>query len=299
MQESIMLFFLNIENPVLDFLGNLASLLGEQTFVIAVILYIFWNIDKKKGFGLYSSVLLSVLAMGVLKATVRAPRPFQVLESIQGKRLETATGYSFPSGHTTTGAAFYAALALSFRKRKLSIFCAIMMTLVGVSRLYLGVHWPIDVFAGLLLGVTISFAFYRYIDRLYENKDILLKYLLILGTFFALGGLALSIMLNFFSADETAFSDLMKIFALGGGGYLGFALETKNVQFSTEGTTGRKIGRYLIGLVVVLLIMGLGAIIPESIDAIGGYIRYTLVGFWATGLYPLIGKNLHLFSDAQ
>lgn len=62
MQESIMLFFfLNIENPVLDFLGNLASLVGEQTFVIAVILYIFWNHDKKKkGFGLYSSVLLSV-----------------------------------------------------------------------------------------------------------------------------------------------------------------------------------------------------------------------------------------------
>nr|WP_319776932.1 hypothetical protein [uncultured Sphaerochaeta sp.] len=79
MQESIMLFFLNIENPVLDFLGNLASLLGEQTFVIAVILYIFWNHDKKKGFGLYSSVLLSVLAMGILKATVKAPRPFQCI----------------------------------------------------------------------------------------------------------------------------------------------------------------------------------------------------------------------------
>jgi undecaprenyl-diphosphatase len=299
MQESIMLFFLNIENPVLDFLGNLASLLGEQTFVIVVILYIFWNHDKKKGFGLYSSVLLSVLAMGILKATVKAPRPFQVLDSIQGKRLETATGYSFPSGHTTTGAAFYSALALSFRKRKLTIFCAIMMTLVGLSRLYLGVHWPIDVFAGLLLGVSISFAFYHYLDFIYDDEKRRIRYLIVLGTIFAMSGAVISILLNFFSADETAFNDLMKILALGGGGYLGFALENKKVQFLTEGTLGKKIGRYLIGLVVVLLIMGSKVIIPESLYAIGSFVRYSLLGFWATGLYPLIGKNLHLFSGAR
>ncbi|MGH0053180.1 MAG: phosphatase PAP2 family protein [Sphaerochaetaceae bacterium] len=299
MQESIMLFFLQIENPVLDFLGNLASLLGEQTFVIIVILYIFWNYDKKKGFGLYSAVLLSVLAMGILKATVRAPRPFQVLESIQGKRLETATGYSFPSGHTTTGAAFYSSLALTFRNRKFSIFCAIMMTLVGLSRLYLGVHWPIDVVAGFLLGILVSFVFYHYLDSIYDNEGKRLNYLLMLGTLFALSGAVISVMLNYFSIDATAFTDLMKVLALGGGGYLGFALENRKVQFSTEGTKGKQFGRYLIGLAVVLLIMGSKVIIPDSLYAIGSYVRYSLVGFWATGLYPLIGKNLHLFSGSR
>ncbi|MGE4526682.1 MAG: phosphatase PAP2 family protein, partial [Sphaerochaeta sp.] len=169
MQESIMLFFLNIANPTLDFLANIASAVGEQTFVIAVILYIFYNYDKKKGFGLFTSVLFAVLGMGILKAIVRAPRPFQVLESIGGKRLETATGYSFPSGHTTTGSAFYTALALTFKKRSVSIFCAVMMVLVGLSRLYLGVHWPIDVFAGLLLGVTVSFVVSRYLNALYDD----------------------------------------------------------------------------------------------------------------------------------
>ena len=299
MQQQIMLFFLNIENPVLDFLGNLASFLGEQTFVIAVILYIFYNIDKKKGFGLFSSVLIAVTSMGILKATVRAPRPFQVLESSQGKRLESATGYSFPSGHTTTGASFYTALALAFKKRKFSIFCAVMMALVGLSRLYLGVHWPIDVFAGLLLGVLVSFVFMRYLNNLYDDEQKRIRYALTFGTLSFIAAFTISLLLNFSLIDEVAFSDLMKALALGGGGYLGFAFENLKVDFAVQSTTKKKILRFVLGLVGVIVIMGLKIITPSAIASIGSFIRYTLVGLWSTGLFPLIGKNLRLFSGAQ
>lgn len=299
MQESIMLFFLNIANPILDFLANIASAVGEQTFVIAVILYIFYNYDKKKGFGLFTSVLFAVLGMGILKAVVRAPRPFQVLESIDGKRLETATGYSFPSGHTTTGAAFYTALALTFKKRPVSILCAVMMALVGLSRLYLGVHWPIDVFAGLLLGVTISFTVSRYLNALYDDKNKRIRLSLWIGSLSFAAGAITAILLNTGTIDEVAFTDLMKVFALGGGGYLGFALENKKVNFTVEEKRSKQIVRYVIGLVGILLFMGAKVIIPESLYAVGSFVRYTLVGLWATGLYPLIGKNLRLFSGSR
>lgn len=299
MQESIMLFFLNIANPTLDFLANIASAVGEQTFVIAVILYIFYNYDKKKGFGLFTSVLFAVLGMGILKAVVRAPRPFQVLESIDGKRLETATGYSFPSGHTTTGAAFYTALALTFKKRPVSILCAVMMALVGLSRLYLGVHWPIDVFAGLLLGVAISFTVSRYLNALYDDKNKRIRLSLWIGSLSFAAGAITAILLNTGTIDEVAFTDLMKVFALGGGGYLGFALENKKVNFTVEEKRSKQIVRYVIGLVGILLIMGAKVIIPESLYAVGSFVRYTLVGLWATGLYPLIGKNLRLFSGSR
>lgn len=299
MQESIMLFFLNIANPTLDFLANIASAVGEQTFVIAVILYIFYNYDKKKGFGLFTSVLFAVLGMGILKAIVRAPRPFQVLESIGGKRLETATGYSFPSGHTTTGSAFYTALALTFKKRSVSIFCAVMMVLVGLSRLYLGVHWPIDVFAGLLLGVTVSFVVSRYLNALYDDKKKRIRLSTWIGSLSLVAGAITAILLNLSLIDEVAFTDLMKVFALGGGGYLGFVLESKKVGFIVEEKRSKQILRYLLGLIGILVFMGAKAVIPESLYALGAFLRYTMVGLWATGLYPLIGKNLRLFAGSR
>ncbi|MFA6732443.1 MAG: phosphatase PAP2 family protein [Sphaerochaeta sp.] len=299
MQEAIMLFFLNIANPFLDAFANFASIVGEQTFVIAVIIYIYWNHDKKKGFTLFSSILFAVLSMGILKAIVRSPRPFQVLESIDGKRLETATGYSFPSGHTTTGAAFYTSLALAFRKRGFSIFCAIMMTLVGLSRLYLGVHWPIDVFAGLLLGILISLFAKQKLDALYEQGEKRNRFALVFGLIMFVSGALMSILLNVHAIDEVAFTDLMKILALGSGGYLGFVFEEKKVDFTTQASVKIQISRYLVGLVGVLLILGAKKVIPESLYAVGGFVRYTLVGLWATGLFPFIGRSLRLFSGSR
>ena len=207
MQESIMLFFLNIANPVLDTFANLASMIGEESFVIAFVLYIYYNYNKKSGFILFSSTLYSVIAMGILKSIVRAPRPFQVLDSIKGKRVETATGYSFPSGHTTTAASSYTTLALIFRKRAFSIICAIAIALVGISRLYLGVHWPNDVFGGLVLGTSISLLAYRPLSLLYDDKDRLMKVTLVVGSVAAAAALTLGVLLNLSLVDEVAFTD--------------------------------------------------------------------------------------------
>jgi len=299
MQESILLFFLNIANPVLDVIGNIASLIGEQTIIIAIALYILYNNDKKKGFYIFSSVAIAVMTTNLLKSIVRSPRPFQVIDSIQGKRLATATGYSFPSGHTTTGASFYTALALAYKKRILTILCIILMSLVGLSRLYLGVHWPIDVLVGLIIGISFSLLFSHYLDALYDDEHIRMRFLCIMGVLFVSAALLLGVLLNFFSADEVAYTDLMKALSLGGGGYFGFVLENKKVHFSVNESRGKQILRYVLGLAGIFLIMGTKIIIPDSLYAIGAFLRYTLIGFWATGLFPFIGKSLHLFSDVQ
>jgi membrane-associated phospholipid phosphatase len=296
MQESIMLFFLNIANPILDTGANLVTMLGEESFVVAFILYIFYNYNKKSGFILFSSTIYSVIAMGTLKSIVRAPRPFQVLDSIQGKRVETATGYSFPSGHTTTAASSYTALALTFQKRAVSILCAVVIALVGISRLYLGVHWPNDVFGGLVLGTSISMLAYRPLSALYDDRERRIKVNTMVGTISFVAAIIMAILLNLHTIDEVAFTDLMKALALGGGGFLGFVFENKRVNFSTDGSWPKKIIRYIIGMAGVVIIMGAKAVIPASLYSIGSFARYALIGLWATGLYPLIGKGLHLFS---
>lgn len=299
MQASILRFLHRIATPFLDLLANGASFFGEETFVIAIVLLVFWNINKQKGFALYMNVLTSVLIMGILKAVVRAPRPFVVLEEIAGKRMETATGYSFPSGHTTTAASFYTSIALLLKKRICSIIAAIMIVLVGVSRLYLGVHWPNDVFAGLLIGVSISFLLYRWSLQLFEDRVRLVRFSIRYGLIATLASLILSVLLNMELVDPVAFNDLMKTLALAGAGLLGFGFEEQIVRYRVEASLTKKILRYLLGMGVVIAIIASKALFPPSIYAISSFIRYSLVGVWATVLFPITGKSLHLFDDER
>ncbi len=299
MQASILRFLHRIATPFLDLLANGASFFGEETFVIAIVLLVFWNINKQKGFALYMNVLTSVLIMGILKAVVRAPRPFVVLEEIAGKRMETATGYSFPSGHTTTAASFYTSIALLLKKRICSIIAAIMIVLVGVSRLYLGVHWPNDVFAGLLIGVSISFLLYRWSLQLFEDRVRLVRFSIRYGLIATFVSLILSVLLNMELVDPVAFNDLMKTLALAGAGLLGFGFEEQIVRYRVEASLTKKILRYLLGMGVVIAIIASKALFPPSIYAISSFIRYSLVGVWATVLFPITGKSLHLFDDER
>ncbi|HOE90182.1 MAG TPA: phosphatase PAP2 family protein [Sphaerochaeta sp.] len=299
MQASILRFLHRIATPFLDLLANGASFFGEETFVIAIVLLVFWNINKQKGFALYMNVLTSVLVMGILKAVVRAPRPFVVLDDIAGKRMGTATGYSFPSGHTTTAASFYTSLALLLKKRICSIIAAIMIVLVGVSRLYLGVHWPNDVFAGLLIGVSISFLLYRWSLQLFEDRVRLVRFSIRYGLIATFVSLILSVLLNMELVDPVAFNDLMKTLALAGAGLLGFGFEEQIVRYRVEASLTKKILRYLLGMGVVIAIIASKALFPPSIYAISSFIRYSLVGVWATVLFPITGKSLHLFDDER
>lgn len=292
MQEAILGFFQRIASPTLDTLANICSLVGESGFIIAVVAAVYWCVNKKKGFAICSTLLTSLVTMNLLKAVVRAPRPFQVLPEIEGKRLSTATGYSFPSGHTTAAATFYSSSAFAARKRVLSIICAIAIVLVGVSRMYLGVHWPIDVAGGLILGMTISLATYRLYENLFDNRKASLLYAVIVGAAGTVAAAIITIILSMGKGDPVALTDLMKMLALAGGGYLGFAMERKYVNYSVDGTGGRKLLRYVVGIVVLLLIMGSKAILPSHMFF--GFLRYLLCGFWAIGLYPFLGSKIRI-----
>ena len=294
--------FESIRTPALDAFFLLVTQFGEAAILIPALCIIYWCFNKKQAFFLALNFFSALILNHILKITFCIERPWlrwQGEIAPVAKAKITATGYSFPSGHTTTGSAFYTALALTFKKRPVSIFCAVMMVLVGLSRLYLGVHWPIDVFAGLLLGVTVSFVVSRYLNALYDDKQKRIRLSMWIGSLSLVAGAITAILLNLSLIDEVAFTDLMKVFALGGGGYLGFVLENKKVGFIVEEKRSKQILRYLLGLIGILVFMGAKAVIPESLYALGAFLRYTMVGLWATGLYPLIGKNLRLFAGSR
>lgn len=292
MQLAIMEFFQRISSPVLDVLVELMTMMGEETVFILAVAWFLWCGSKKRGFAIFSSLFTALIGMSVLKAVIKAPRPFQVIPEIEGKRVATATGYSFPSGHTTGAASFYSALAVSYKRKRLSIACAIVILLVGLSRMYLGVHWPLDVFAGLALGITATFLTHDWFARLYDSPDRLFRFSVVVGTLSTIIAIYLSVSIIGGTTDPVGFTDPMKLFALAGGGYLGFAWEQRKIAYSTEGTVSMKILRFVIGVVVLMGIQGLKAVLGDHLAIT--LLRYLMIGLWATALYPMIASRIKI-----
>jgi len=299
LQKQILLFFASIQTPVLDTIVQFITMFGEEYITVGIITFIYWNISKKKGFTTCMCMLSGAQVMSLTKALVRFPRPWKVIEGLSSVRQSTATGYSFPSGHTSNAAATLSAVAISFKKRWLSIFCAVMIALVGLSRLYLCVHWPMDVACGLLIGIGITLLLYNKIAELFDKKEEGFN----VFTFMAIAStiiwilLALFLQFNFIEAE--AYTTFAKNVAMLSGALIGYILERKTVDYKVEeGHWKRKIIRFVVGLAGAVVILPLSKILLKSLGAycpITAIIRYALVTLWASYIFPLLGSKLGLF----
>lgn len=273
MELEILRHIQSIANPFFDFLFQLITMCGEQIVLISIISIIYWALDKKFGEYIAYSVLTSVLLNNAVKDIFKMKRPIGE-EGIRTLREKTATGYSFPSGHTQSSASFYGAMAIYLKKKAMYIIATIMIILIGFSRLYLGVHYPKDVIVGGILGVLTSLICYKLYNR-FENK--MLLYVITFIVFIPALTFA-------HSAD----------FIKGMGTYLGFVIgmyiEKKYVNFSIEGSTRGKVIRVLLGILILLVLqVGLKAIFPS--ETIFSFIRYALISFVGIGIYPMIFKK--------
>lgn len=266
----------SIANPFLDVLFQMITILGEEVILISVITTIYWAMDKKLGEYVAFSSLTSLLFNNVVKDIFKMKRPIGE-EGIRTLRAETATGYSFPSGHSQGAASFYGSIAIYLKKKSGYIIAGIIMVLVGISRLYLGVHYPKDVIVGLIFGVLIAIITYRLFNRV-KNRN--LMYAILFICFIPA--------LTFSHSDD---------FIKGMGTYLGFVLgifiEQRYINFSVEGSLTNKILRVVIGVAILLLIKsGLKVVFPDQ--SIFHFIRYALVTFVGIGVYPAIFKKLKI-----
>ena len=296
MQYSILKFFQQIGNPFLDKLVEVITIFGETLPIIAIVLLIYWCINKKEGVALCSTLLSSLLFINIIKPIFHIERPFVKHADITGKRVETATGFSFPSGHTTTGATFYPTLAQSEKSNKGWLIASIVFALlIGLSRLYLGVHWPMDVATGFIIGLLSAFLLYPLFLRAYEKKYFD-RGVLIVGIISFIIALPLSIILTLRPELKIYYSDLMKTAILASGALIGVFLERRYVNFSTGGTLGKKALRFILGLIGVGLISLLKLAFKGNLYFIGSIIRYGLIGLWATYLYPVIAIKMGLMN---
>lgn len=163
MNINIDLFYLinnGLQNPFFDAvmpgLSDVGGFVGLLALCILAILLAKYlkkdNYLKIAKTCLYALVLAGIIA-GCLKLAFHSPRPFTVLDHVRQLTIPTEPN-SFPSGHTASTLSIITVLVWMLRENKTLVILLLMFAfLVGFSRIYVGVHYPLDVLTGAAVGI--------------------------------------------------------------------------------------------------------------------------------------------------
>jgi len=160
----------NLDESVFRALNQAGSNLGLDAFMVAVTILgltyilvfvgpvLWWKKHRELGFDVVVLIIVSDLLVEILKLVTMRERPNVVLEDVNTLSwgpFTTATSLSFPSGHASRAFAMAVLIAFGTRHRVGAATLSFAF-LVGISRIYLGLHWPSDVLAGALLGILLA-----------------------------------------------------------------------------------------------------------------------------------------------
>jgi membrane-associated phospholipid phosphatase len=290
---------------------NLFSFFGSVVFYTLLVSAIYWCFDTGLGLRLGIALFSACNIYNMFKLMFHLPRPYWVDARVKALAVEPSFG--FPSGHAQMAASVWGLLGLSTRKVKWIIASTILILVIAISRLYLGVHFLSDVIGGLVLGVLLLAAIWlldRPVRRWVEQTSPLIVFMVsaVIGLLF--------LTISYFSfasimpwkmpvewiTDYSATINpaTMKDIVESVGIWLGFiggvcwlrSLSGKLGQFSTNGIRTQKIWRFLIGIAGILFLYGsIGLLVPHTeslFEMIIRFIRSGLVGFWITGLAPVV-----------
>ena len=155
--------------PIAKFITNFGGPIFLST--ICIILFIIIK-NKKIGLSIIMNIAIIAILNQVLKRILQRPRPteFRIIEE---------TGYSFPSGHSMVSMAFYGYLIYLIYKyiknkyvKWISIvLLSILICSIGISRIYLGVHYTSDVLGGFLISVSYLIIYIVFTNKLLLEKE--------------------------------------------------------------------------------------------------------------------------------
>ncbi len=261
------LFLQSFSSPMLDKIFLLFSYLGNELIFMAVVAAIYLCIDKEKGLHLAISLFSSFTLNSGIKDFLKIPRPFEYNDLLRRIDLTMSPGYSFPSAHAQMSSSM--AVGITRYYRKIGVFCCILALLIGISRIYLGVHTPVDICAGFVLGILWTLFSIYLSQRLIKRR----KYLLLLYLFPCY-------LFYFWHHDE----NLLKLTAVFTSFLIGYLIEDTYLHYSAS-------LKLHAGLKMVLLLVGCAAIkiplkllLPDIPLCI--YFSYFLLGLWISLFCP-------------
>ena len=297
--------------PQLEPFFVLISSLGSLEFYLAVLPLVYWTIDKRLGKLLGLILFTSVGMNTIFKQAFRGPRPYWLDPSLG--ILETE-GYGIPSGHTQNSTALFLIVASWIRKKWAWLLAFLLIVLMGLSRFYLGDNFISDVIGGFLLGLIILggiILWRRYFATSFSKRilgqrllfPILLS--LILAMVFVIvvlliGTPNLTVAWAEYIPEAELKSKTEMATAFGAllGFGIGITLETTRIRFRADGPWGKRVARYVLGIIVTVVIWrGLGMLFPDNPLWLAiplRIFRYALVALWASYYAPAMFVRLRL-----
>jgi undecaprenyl-diphosphatase len=157
--DNIILQFIqtHMRNSILDKIMPAITILGSGLTIWMLVAFVLVINKKYRMYGVMivcSLILCFIVGNLSLKPLVARARPFNAVPLLSTLLIKPPTDYSFPSGHTMCS--FAPAIILFYMNKRIGICALILSTLIGFSRLYLYVHYPSDVLAGMIIGLLLG-----------------------------------------------------------------------------------------------------------------------------------------------
>lgn len=298
----------SIRTPFGDSFFSAVTMLGEETVFIVIGIIFFWCINKKEGYYLFSIGLFGTVINQFLKLAFRIPRPwvkdktFTIVESAR----EAATGYSFPSGHTQSSVGIFGGIARWNQSLIVRIICIVICVLVPLSRMYLGVHTPADVFVSIGIALILIFGIYPIIQSLTTTKN---GIRILFGSMIALNIAYLLFVLFYnFPKDldmhnyESGLKNAYKMLGCFAALWVSFEVDERFTHFETKAAWWVQALKLILGLIPIILIKTflkapLHALIGNEFIADG--VRYFLLTVFAGCIWPMTFKFFNRLSKTN
>lgn len=285
-----------IRNPVMTAILSAVTFLGSELLFIAAAIIAYWCVSKKTGYYLMATGFIGTITSQFLKILCHVPRPwvkdpsFTIVESARAG----ASDYSFPSGHTQNVTSILGGVGRASKKTWVRVVTAIVILLVGFSRMYLGVHTPADVGAALILGLVLVFALWPF----FEKSDERPQNITIVFAVATVLALVCTIYVSVYpwsselDADNLAASvkNLNMMLGCSAAVLIGAPIERKKINFDTKAPLWAQALKVVLGLVIVLALRAglkplLNLIMPGLAAATA--IRYGIIVLFAILVWPL------------
>ena len=274
-QIKILQFFEQIRTETLTLLMTTITIMAESLFIVAILAGLYWCVDKIKSKRLAWFVLFNFVGNGMIKNLIQMPRPFD-LGVVKPIRAETATSFSFPSGHTQTATSFWSGAMLVLRTKGMYVMGSCIILLTALSRVYLGVHWPMDVLGGIFFGVIFTLLANKLLGDKGEIRPA-----------HVIGVSIVVLLVMIFKVDADLYKGAAALWGMTCGAYI----EQKYIQFEAVQNWRIQLKKILIGFGgLVLIYLILSKVLPAV--KIVKMIKYALLLLWITACAPFIFKKL-------